>query len=78
MEIGIKVHVKINLFKPSRDNQQVTVELPEGATVSELCDRLEFAEDESVAVIKNGYLLSPEDILEAEDDLQMVPMVQGG
>lgn len=78
VEIGIMIHVTLNLCKPSRDNQQVDLELPDGAKVRDLCDRLELAEDELVAVLKQGYLITQEESLEAGDDLQIYPMIQGG
>ena len=64
--------MKVHLRNPSR-----TVEVPGPITISNLLERLELNR-ESVLVIRGGTLVPGDARLEADDEVEIRPVISGG
>lgn len=64
--------MKVHLRNPSR-----TVEVPGPITITNLLDRLELNR-ESVLVIRGGTLVPGDARLEADDEVEIRPVISGG
>ncbi|RME78051.1 MAG: MoaD/ThiS family protein [Chloroflexi bacterium] len=77
------VHVRLyaTLRRPSPDGPQnrLSVDLPDGATVSDLLARLGIEQSaDHVMAILNHRRVGPDHRLQPEDELHLLPPISGG
>ncbi len=74
----IRVLLSLILAQSKFKERSLTVLLPEGSRISEVCERFQIPKDEPIAVIRNGRIANRDDRLNENDRLVILTLLEGG
>lgn len=79
MEVRAKLHASLRRYLPaSAEGDWITVELPPGATVADLLERLGIPKDHAKMCVVDGQQSALDRVLQAGSSVALFPPLAGG
>jgi molybdopterin converting factor small subunit len=77
VQVEVRLYATLKEYAPER-KQLLMVDLPRGAKIRELLERIGIPEDEEIVILVGGRPANRETVLGDEDRVVMFPPVAGG
>jgi sulfur carrier protein ThiS len=79
MRVNVQLHTILQRQTPEGRVDQLQIELPEGSCLADLLERLEITlQSEDLLLVVNGRTAQPDQVLENDDRVNLIPAISGG
>ncbi len=79
MKVEVHLHATLRMENQERGGQVISVDLPEGSSITDLLDRLEIGIDPAhMLIVLNGRTSDPDQKLKDDDIVNLMTAVSGG
>jgi sulfur carrier protein ThiS len=79
MRVNVQLHTILQRQTPEGRVDQLQIELPEGSCLADLLERLEITlHAEDLLLVVNGRTAQPDQVLENDDRVNLIPAISGG
>ena len=79
MRINVHLHTVLQRQVPGGARPSLEMELPEGASISDLIAALPFAADpHNLLLVVNGRTANLDHVLQPDDQVDLIPAISGG